>query len=120
MPAKGVRAEIHGFSEPDSTPTPTPWAVGIEHLPRGGHLLTIDGPSRRSTAHHAADRCLACGGALVRAGRDERKARNLAKNPSCVLATGRSDLVDGALDLMIEGRAEQVAEHAATETPVGG
>jgi Pyridoxamine 5'-phosphate oxidase len=30
MAAEGVRAEIHGFSEPDSTPTP--WEAGIEQL----------------------------------------------------------------------------------------
>ena len=41
---------------------------------------------------------------------EERKAKNLTENPSCVLTTGRSDLVEGALDLMIEGRAEQVTD----------
>jgi len=30
MAAEDVIAEIHGFSEPDSTPTP--WAAGIEQL----------------------------------------------------------------------------------------
>ena len=30
MAAEDVTAEIHGFSEPDSTPTP--WAAGLEQL----------------------------------------------------------------------------------------
>jgi hypothetical protein len=32
-----------------------------------------------------------------------------------VLTTGRSDLVEGALDLMIEGRAEQVTDDGELE-----
>ena len=31
MAAEDVTAEIHGLSEPDSTPTP--WAAGLEQLP---------------------------------------------------------------------------------------
>jgi hypothetical protein len=31
---------------------------------------------------------------------------NLAENQSCVLTTGRSDLVEGALDVVLEGRAD--------------
>jgi hypothetical protein len=30
MAAEDVTAEIHGFSEPDSTPTP--WAAGLEQV----------------------------------------------------------------------------------------
>jgi hypothetical protein len=33
----------------------------------------------------------------------------------CLLTTGRSDLVEGALDLMLEGRAEQVTDDAELE-----
>jgi Pyridoxamine 5'-phosphate oxidase len=40
----------------------------------------------------------------------ERKARNLAQNPSCVLTTGRNDL-DG-LDLVLEGQAAVVSDPA--------
>lgn len=32
MAAEDVKAEIHGFSEPDATPTP--WATGLEELAR--------------------------------------------------------------------------------------
>jgi hypothetical protein len=34
----------------------------------------------------------------------------LAENPSCVLTTERSDLVEGALDVVLERRAEQVTD----------
>ena len=45
-------------------------------------------------------------------GSEERKARNLARNASCVLTTGRSDLVEGGLDVVLEGVAEQVTDDA--------
>jgi hypothetical protein len=45
-------------------------------------------------------------------GPDERKAQNLAENSSCILTTGRSDLVDGGLDVVLEGAAEQVTDEA--------
>ncbi len=48
-------------------------------------------------------------------GPQERKAINLAENPSCVLTTGRSDLAKGALDVVLEGRAEQVTDDAELE-----
>src|SRR5580704_4526367 len=41
----------------------------------------------------------------------ERKARNLAQNPSCVLTTGRNTLDDG-LDLVVEGEAAKVSDEA--------
>jgi uncharacterized protein (DUF2249 family) len=48
-------------------------------------------------------------------GPEERKAKNLAENPSCVLTTGRSDLVEGALDVVLEGEADQVTVDAELE-----
>lgn len=38
------------------------------------------------------------------AGPGERKAKNLAQNPHCILTTGRNDLADG-VDLVVEGDA---------------
>jgi hypothetical protein len=47
------------------------------------------------------------GGALYFCtGSTERKARNLAHNPHCILTTGRNDL-DG-IDLVVEGAASEV------------
>ncbi|WP_449341740.1 pyridoxamine 5'-phosphate oxidase family protein [Streptacidiphilus alkalitolerans] len=45
-------------------------------------------------------------------GPSERKVRNLAGNPQCVLTTGSNTLNSG-LDLVLEGRAVRVAEDTA-------
>ena len=45
-------------------------------------------------------------------GATERKGRNLAANPHCVLTTGVNTLADG-LDVVIEGEAEQVTDPGA-------
>jgi nitroimidazol reductase NimA-like FMN-containing flavoprotein (pyridoxamine 5'-phosphate oxidase superfamily) len=44
-------------------------------------------------------------------GPDERKARNLARNPQCILTTGCNAL-DQGLDVVVEGVAEPVADDA--------
>jgi nitroimidazol reductase NimA-like FMN-containing flavoprotein (pyridoxamine 5'-phosphate oxidase superfamily) len=44
-------------------------------------------------------------------GQDERKARNLAANPSCILTTGCNDY-DAGLDIVIEGEATRVTDEA--------
>jgi len=44
-------------------------------------------------------------------GAHERKARNLAQNPQCVLTTGDNTLADG-IDLVVEGSATAVTDQA--------
>jgi uncharacterized pyridoxamine 5'-phosphate oxidase family protein len=44
-------------------------------------------------------------------GPTERKARNLAQNPHCILTTGRNSLDDG-VDLVVEGEAVRVSDEA--------
>jgi general stress protein 26 len=44
-------------------------------------------------------------------GPDERKARNLERNPHCILTTGRNALGEG-LDIVVEGEAERVEDDA--------
>jgi general stress protein 26 len=44
-------------------------------------------------------------------GPSERKAKNLARNPHCILTTGSDTLGEG-LDLVVEGDAVQVADEA--------
>jgi len=44
-------------------------------------------------------------------GPDERKAKNLAGNPSCVLTTGCNSIGEG-LDVVVEGTAERVGDEA--------
>ena len=113
MAAEDVIAEIHGFSEQGSTPTP--WAAGIEQLRVADTywLSTVRHDGRPHVTPliavwHAEAFWFATGP-------EERKAKNLAENPSCVLTTGCSDLVEGALDLIIEGLAEHVADDAELE-----
>jgi hypothetical protein len=38
-------------------------------------------------------------------GPEERKARNLSHNAACILTTGRSELSEGGLDVVLEGAA---------------
>jgi nitroimidazol reductase NimA-like FMN-containing flavoprotein (pyridoxamine 5'-phosphate oxidase superfamily) len=44
-------------------------------------------------------------------GPGERKAKNLAQNPHCILTTGRNDLAEG-VDLVVEGDAATVSDEA--------
>lgn len=95
MAAEDVTAEIHGFSAPDSTPTP--WAAGLEQL-RAADTFWLSTVRPDGRPHVTPLIAVWHAGALWFAtGPEERKARNLAENPSCVLTTGRSDLVAGAL-----------------------
>jgi hypothetical protein len=113
MAAEDVTAEIHGFSEPDATPTA--WTAGLEQLHAADTFwLSTVRPDGRPhvtpliAVWHAEALWFATGP-------QERKARNLAENPSCVLTAGCSDLADGALDIVLEGQAEQVTAHAELE-----
>ncbi|HEY3831095.1 MAG TPA: pyridoxamine 5'-phosphate oxidase family protein [Acidimicrobiia bacterium] len=113
MAAANVTAEIHGFSEADAPPTP--WAAAVEQL-RGADtywLSTVRPDGRPHVATLIAvwhdDALWFC------TGPEERKASNLAENQSCVLTTGQSGLVEGALDVVIEGQAEQVTDDATLE-----
>jgi hypothetical protein len=105
-----VTAEIHGFSQPNATPTP--WAVGLEQIIDADTFwLSTVRPDGRP---HVTPLIAVWHGDAIwfTTGPDERKAKNLAENSSCVLTTGRSDLVDGGLDIVLEGTAEQVTNEA--------
>lgn len=110
-PSVKVVAEIHGFSAPDAEPVP--WSVGLDQVGRHRrYFLAVHGPSGLPRACHAADRSVARRRSLVSTGPQERKAKNLARNPACILTTGCSDLAEGALDVVLEGVAEQVTDDA--------
>lgn len=51
------------------------------------------------------------GALLFCTGAEERKARNLAENPHCILTTGCNALDEG-LDVVVEGEAVQVRDDA--------
>jgi Pyridoxamine 5'-phosphate oxidase len=108
-----VTAEIHGFSEPDSTPLP--WPAGLERL-RAADTFWLSTVRPDGRPHVTPLIAVWHADALWFAtGPEERKARNLAANPSCVLTTGDSDLAEGALDVVLEGQAELVSDEAELE-----
>jgi hypothetical protein len=113
MTTEDVTAEIHGFSQPDATPTP--WATGLEHL-RTADTFWLSTVRPDGRPHVTPLIAVWHANALWFAtGPEERKARNLAENPSCVLTTGASDLVEGGFDIVIEGQAQQVTDDAELE-----
>ena len=109
----GVSAEIHGFSQPGATPTP--WSAGLEEILAADTfwLSTV----RRDGRPHVTPLIAVWHDEAIwfSTGPEERKAENLATNPSCILTTGRSDLAPGALDVLLEGRAERVSSDAELE-----
>lgn len=110
-PAHGkVIAEIHGFSDPGAVPIP--WSVGLEYVVTADTfwLSTVRPDGRPHVTPLTAvwyDDAV-----WFSAGSQERKAKNLGRNPACVLTAGRSDLAEGALDVVLEGAAEQISDDA--------
>lgn len=113
MGTEDVTAEIHGFSEPGASPTP--WALGAEQVAAADTywLATVRPDGRPHVTPLIgiwhANALWFC------TGPDERKALNLADNPACAVTCGGSALADGALDVVLEGRAELVTDDAALE-----
>jgi nitroimidazol reductase NimA-like FMN-containing flavoprotein (pyridoxamine 5'-phosphate oxidase superfamily) len=108
-----VTAEIHGYSHPDATPTP--WEVGREQV-IGADTFWISTVRPDGRPHVTPLIAVWHDEAIwFTTGPEERKARNLAKNAACILTTGRSDLSDGGLDVVLEGVAEQVSDDAALQ-----
>jgi general stress protein 26 len=108
--APDVTAEIHGFSSPDATPTP--WSEGLEHV-IGADTFWLSTVRPDGRPHVTPLIAVWHGDSIwFTTGADERKAKNLAENSSCVLTTGRSDLAEGGLDVVLEGAAEQVTDEA--------
>jgi hypothetical protein len=96
------------FSSVDATPTP--WAEARERLEKAEvYWLSTVRPGGRP--HVTPLVSIWLDGALYFAsGPSERKAKNLARNPHCVITTGRN-VLDG-LVLVIEGDAAVVSEEA--------
>jgi len=97
-----------GFSSAGATPTA--WAEAREHLDAAQiYWLTTVRPDGRP--HVTPLFAVWLAGALhFGTGPDERKARNLAQNPRCVVTTG-CNVIDG-LDLVVEGEAVRVSDDA--------
>ncbi len=108
-----VTAEIHGYSHPDATPTP--WEVGRDHV-AGAETFWISTVRPDGRPHVTPLIAVWHDEAIwFTTGPQERKARNLAKNAACILTTGRSELSEGGLDVVLEGAAEQITDDAALQ-----
>jgi len=108
-----VSTEIHGFSQPGAAPTR--WPAALEQI-TAAETLWISTVRPDGRPHVTPLIAVWHDDAIWFAtGPDERKALNLARNRSVVLTTGQSDLVTGALDIVLEGVAEQVTDDAELE-----
>src|ERR1700678_102724 len=101
-------AELSPFSSPNAVPTE--WSRARAELADAEvYWLSTVRPDGRP--HVTPLLAVWLEGALYFCtGPDERKAKNLSTNPRCVLTTGHSTL--SGLDLVIEGTAEIVSDHA--------
>jgi len=100
--------ELSAFSSPNATPTE--WSKAHDEL-AGAEVYWLSTVRPDGRPHVTPLLAIWHEGALYFCtGPGERKAKNLSTNPHCVLTTGHSTL-DG-LDLVIEGTAENVSDHA--------
>jgi nitroimidazol reductase NimA-like FMN-containing flavoprotein (pyridoxamine 5'-phosphate oxidase superfamily) len=98
--------ELSSFSSRDAVPTS--WAKGRQEL-QDAELYWLSTVRPDGRPHVTPLLGVWLDGALYFCtGFNERKAKNLAKNPSCTLTTGRNTLQ--GLDLVIEGRAVNVSD----------
>jgi hypothetical protein len=77
----------------------------------GGGVLDLDGAPGRAAARYAAVVRLAGRALYFCTGPDERKAKNLVRNPHCILTAGCNALDEG-LDVVVEGDAVRVTDEA--------
>jgi len=100
--------ELGAFSSADAAPTQ--WATGRREL-RDAEIywLTTIRPEGRPHVTPLLGIWLD-GASYICTGATERKAKNLAQNPHCILTTGCNGL-DG-LDLVVEGEATRVSNRA--------
>jgi nitroimidazol reductase NimA-like FMN-containing flavoprotein (pyridoxamine 5'-phosphate oxidase superfamily) len=110
MAVKDPVAELNPqFSSADATPTL--WVEARERLEKAEvYWLSTVRPNGRP--HVTPLIAVWLNGALYFCtGASERKAKNLACNPHCILTTGCNTLHEG-LDLVVEGDAVQVSDEA--------
>src|SRR5437763_602269 len=108
--AKEPVAELdQPFSSDDATPTP--WADARQQLDDAEvYWLSTVRPDGRP--HVTALVSVWLGDSLYFVtGNSERKVDNLAQNSHCVITTGSNSLSEG-LDLVVEGDAAMVSDHA--------
>jgi general stress protein 26 len=89
--------------------TPTEWAAALGHL-ENADVYWLSTVRPNGSPHVTPLVAVWLDGAIYFCtGQDERKARNLARNPHCVITTGCNSLSAG-LDLVIEGDAALIRD----------
>ena len=108
MAQSGPRTEIDArFSSEGASPTE--WAEGVKRIEEAKIFwITTVRPDGRPHVTPLISVWLD-GAAYFCTGQDERKARNLDVNPSCILTTGCNDYDEG-LDVVIEGEAKRTTD----------
>ena len=110
MEPRKPSTELHaGFSSEGAHPTE--WAEGHQHLEEAEvfWISTVRPDGRPHVtpllAVWSADAMYFCTGS------EERKAKNLKRNPHCILTTGRNTLAE-SLDVVVEGQVAKVSDEA--------
>jgi hypothetical protein len=97
------------FSEPGATGTP--W-VDVKEVLRTAEMFWLSTVRTDGRPHVTPLPAIWDDGALhICTGADEQKAVNLANDPRCILTTGLPKVHEG-LDVVYEGTAERVLDHA--------
>ena len=110
MPEVQPATELHeGFSEPGASPPP--WADVAAVLERS-EIFCLSTVRRDGRPHVTPLPAIWLDGVLhFCTGGAEQKARNLARDPRCILTTGTPHL-HGGIDVVVEGTAERVTDPA--------
>ena len=101
------------FSEPGAVTTPWTDALGVMNRAEVFWISTVRPDGRPHVTPLLAvwvDDAL-----YFTTGEHERKRRNIAENPNCVLTTGNNGLAAG-LDIVVEGKAVRVINEARLRT----
>jgi len=106
-------AELDGrFSSPEATARP--WAE-VQQVIDDAEIFWLSTVRADGRPHVTPLPAMWLDGALhFCTGPAEQKARNLERNPSCVLTTGTPVFLDG-LDVVVEGTARRVTDREALE-----
>ncbi len=113
MTEKQPTTELNaGFSSPGASPRP--WGEVVDVLTRS-EIFWLSTVRPDGRPHVTPLPAIWLDGALhFCAGAYEQKARNVERNPHCILTTGTNQLRSG-LDVVVEGEAVRVTDHATLQ-----
>jgi general stress protein 26 len=105
-----------GYSSPEATARP--WS-DVDAVLTDAQMYWISTVRPGGRAHVTPIPAVWTDGALhICTGDQEQKARNLARDPRCVLTTG-TDRIDAGLDVVVEGSVTRVTDQATLQRLAG-